>query len=244
MFRVPPIAGLLVVGLICIPSTFAGEDGWTPLMGKDLAPFRGKTDRWEQVASVEINPKMVRRFLAQPGEGVWYNGPKGNAVNLYTKQAYGDVEVHLEFNLPKGSNSGIKFHGHYEIQICDSYGKKTVTGEDCGGVYPRAVLNPRYTHIDKGIPPKTNACRKPGEWQTLDAVFLAPRFDKEGKKTANAKLVKVVLNGETIHENQELLTPTGDRWKNKEMAKGPIMIQGDHGPIAYREVRIRAAKEK
>ena len=61
-------------------------------------------------------------------------------------------------------------------------------------------LKPKYHHIDKGIPPKTNAARPAGEWQTLDIIFQAPRFDSAGKKTGNARLVKVVLNGQVIHE--------------------------------------------
>jgi len=81
-------------------------------------------------------------------------------------------------------------------------------------------------------------------WQTLDIVFQAPRFDAAGKKTANARIVRAVLNGQVIHENQELLTPTGDRWKNPEMAEGPIMLQGDHGPIAFRNVRVRPVERK
>ena len=117
--------------------------------------------------------------------------------------------MHVEFLIAKGSNSGIKFHGHYEIQITDSAGRKELTGDDCGGIYPRAELKPRYRHLDKGIAPKVNAAKPAGEWQTLEATFLAPRFDKDGKKTANARIVKATLNGQLIHQDQELLTPTG-----------------------------------
>lgn len=220
----------------------AGEKDWRNLFTPKLEAFREPHGDWLEVGGVEIDAKNPRKFQASEGTGVFYNGPKGNARNLFTKDKFGDVEVHLEFNLPKGSNSGIKFHGHYEIQICDSFAKKAVDGSDCGGIYPRAESKPRYTHIDKGIAPKVNACKEPGQWQTLDAIFLAPRFDKEGRKIANAKLVLVTLNGKTIHENQELATPTGDRWKNKEMTQGPIMIQADHGPVAFRNVKIRSPK--
>ncbi len=167
------------------------------------------------------------------------NGEKGRASDLYTKERYGDIEIHLEFYIPKGSNSGVKFHGLYEIQICDSFGKKALTGDDCGGIYPRAELKPRYHHIDKGTAPRVNACKAPGEWQTLDAIFMSPRFDKDGKKTANARIVRAVLNGQTIHENAELKTPTGNNYTKKEKAAGPLMLQGDHGPVAFRNLRIR-----
>ena len=66
-------------------------------------------------------------------------------------------------------------------------------------------MKPKYHHIDKGIAPKVNACKAPGEWQTLDIVFIAPRFDKEGKKIKNAMIAKAVLNGQVIHEICEAL---------------------------------------
>ena len=209
------------------------------LLGNDLSAWKEPHGDWRQVGGVELDPKDPRKFIATEGKGVWYNGPKGNARNLFSKQKFADVEVHLEFNVPKRSNSGIKFHGHYEIQILDSFGKKELTGDDCGGISPRAELKPKYHHIDKGIAPKVNACKAPGEWQTLDVVFLAPRFDKDGKKVKNAMVAKAVLNGQVIHEKQELLTPTGDRWKNPEMFEGPLMLQADHGPVAFRNLRVR-----
>ena len=213
------------------------------LAAADLAAWRTPHGEWTQVAGVELDPKYPRKFVAKEGTGVWYNGVKGRTANLYSKQTFADIELHMEFNIPKGSNSGIKFHGHYEIQIDDSFGRKEVSGEHCGGIYPRAEIQKgRYTHLDKGIPPKVNACKAPGEWQTLDVTFLAPRFDKDGKTIKNAMIGKAVLNGQLIHEKQELLTPTGDRWQNKEMYEGPLMLQADHGPMAIRNMRVRVLK--
>jgi hypothetical protein len=224
---------------ICI-----GQTKDIDLLPGNLSAWKEPHGDWAEVAGVELDPKNAKKFLAKEGTGVWYNGSKGRAVNLFTKQKFADVEVHLEFNIPKGSNSGIKFHGHYEIQICDSFGKKELTGADCGGIYPRAeIKDNKYTHIDKGIAPKVNACKAPGEWQTLDVIFIAPRFDKDGKKIKNAMIAKAVLNGQLIHEKQELLTPTGDRWKNAEMREGPLMLQADHGPVAFRNMRVKASGE-
>ena len=217
----------------------ADEAPWNPLMAKDLAAFKTPHAEWQQVGDVGLDVANSRKLVGKEGAGAWYNGPKGRTNNLFTKQKYGDLEISLEFMMSKGSNSGIKFHGHYEIQICDSFGKKEVNGEDCGGIYPRAEAKPRYHHIDKGIAPKVNACKAPGEWQTLEAIFRAPHFDKDGKKIAHAKIVLAKFNGQVIHENQELLTPTGDRWKGPEMAEGPLMIQADHGPVALRNVKVR-----
>ena len=226
---------------VCLCDSASAEEP-IDLFADGLSAFRGpKFGDWYQATEVGLDPKNAKLLVGTKGTGnIWVNGPK-TAKDLFTKAKFGDVEVHLEFLLGKGSNSGIKFHGHYEIQIFDSYGKAAdkLDGSDCGGVYPRAENKNGYRHIDNGVPPKVNACKAPGEWQTLDITFTAPRFDKDGKKTVNAHLQKAVLNGQVVQDDTELKTPTGDRWKNAEMAEGPIMLQGDHGPVAFRNVRVR-----
>ena len=222
----------------------AAEENWTELLpAGSLEAWKEPHHAWAYVSGVHLkggNPKLLDRDEGA-GDVLW-NGPTGRTGNIVTKEKFGDVELHLEFVVPKGSNSGVKLHGHYEIQISDCFGKATATASDCGGIYPRAELTPRYHHIDDGYPPRTNACKPPGEWQTLDILFRAPEFDKDGKKTKNARFEKVTLNGEVIHEGVDLPYPTGHAWHNKEMAEGPILLQGDHGPVAFRNLRVRALK--
>ena len=198
-------------------------------------------NQWTSASQVTLDPKDGSVLLVQPGEGVLVSTLQGRADhrNLISKQTYGDMELQLDFLLAKGSNGGVKLQGLYEIQIRDTHGIANPAADDCGGVYPRAQLRP-YKLIDEGIPPLTNAARPAGEWQSLCILFQAPRFDKTGKKKANAKLMKVVLNEKTIHENVELRWPTGHYWNiEEEVAKGPLFLQGDHGPIAYRNVRVK-----
>jgi hypothetical protein len=141
--------------------------------------------------------------------------------------------------IPKDSNSGVKLQGLYEVQICDSAASRKLTGSDCGGVYPRAELLPRYHHLDDGFAPLVNAAWPAGEWQTLDILFHAPRFDEAGKKVANARFVRVVLNGKVVHDNLELPAPTGHAWRLPEVRRGPLMLQADHGPVAFRKIRVK-----
>ncbi len=227
--------------------TAAAAEGteWIELIGEKstLDVWRKPTGKWIVAGDAAVDPKNERRLAARPGKGVLVNGKTGRERNLVTREAFGDVEVEVEFLIPRRSNSGVKFQGVYEIQILDSYGKKKeLTGDDCGGIYPRAEERPKYHHIDKGIAPRVNACKPPGEWQKLHAIFLAPRFDSEGKKTASARLKRATLNGKLIHDNVELKTPTGSNWKKKEVATGPLLLQGDHGPVAFRNVRVRPYK--
>ncbi len=233
------LAGSFLLLALAVP-TWAEERDWIVLSGANgLEAWRGPTNGWSLAESVALDAQNPRLLTAKPGTGILVNGPKGRARNLVSKQNFTDVEVHVEFLIPKGSNSGVKLEGLYEIQILDSYGVKTPTANDCGGIYPRAEDKPKYHHIDKGTPPRTNAARPAGEWQTLDIIFQAPRFDADSKKIANARFVKVVLNGTLIHENVEVATPTGSAWVKPEIPTGPLLLQGDHGPVAFREVRVR-----
>jgi hypothetical protein len=86
---------------------------------------------------------------------------------------------------------------------------------------------------------KVNAARAAGQWQTLGLDFKAPRFDQSGKKQANARFEKVVLNGQVVQENLELKAPTGHAWRLPEVRRGPLLLQADHGPAAFRNIRVR-----
>ncbi len=222
------------------PKETADSKGWVELIGPsgsldEWTPAAG----WMNVGRVWLSAADLKKLAASKGKGVVYNGPTGRAFNLLTKSGFGDLEFHGEFLVPKGSNSGVKFEAVYEVQIYDSYGVKKVTASHTGGVYPRAEFLPKYHHIDEGFPPKTNASKPPGEWQTLDIVFRAPKFDSDGKKFASARFDKIALNGQVVQEDLEVPYPTGNNWRNTEHPTGPIMLQGDHGSVAFRNVRVR-----
>ena len=240
--RVPWIALILALSLHTSTRATAEDDGVIELVGLDA--YRGSTGAWAVVGGVHLDPADPRRLSADPGTGAIYNGPAGRTNNLVTKRSFGDVEAHVEFLVPRGSNSGVKFEGLYEIQMFDSFGKTTVDGGDNGGIYPRAELLPFYHHLDAGTAPRVNASRAPGEWQTLDVTFRAPRFGADGKKTANARFEKVVLNGQVIHEGVEVRYPTGHAWHDQEKPTGPLLLQADHGPVAFRNIRVRPLAEK
>ena len=90
-----------------------------------------------------------------------------------------------------------------------------------------------------GSPPLRNACRQPGEWQSLQIWFQTPRFDSGGKKTTNARVLRILLNEVLIQDSVELGGPTGSHLNVPEAPANPLMLQGDHGPIAFRNIYIR-----
>jgi hypothetical protein len=205
---------------------FNGKDltGWKLRDG----PQAAKRSKWLAAGSVTLDPRDPHRFKAGAGTGVLLNGGDGHGVDLILDTTHGDCQLHVEFNVSKGSNSGVYLQGQYEVQIFDSFGKKDADLRygDCGGIYNTA-------------PPRTNASRAPGKWQTFDITFRAPRFDAQGKKIANARFVKVIHNGKVIHENVDVKGPTTASLGGPERPQGTLLLQGDHGPVAFRNLRLR-----
>jgi hypothetical protein len=155
---------------------------------------------------------------------------------ITTKQGFGDCQIHLEFATPEKvegngqerGNSGIYIMGVYEVQILDSYENPTYFDGQCASVY-------------KQQPPTVNASRKPGEWQTYDIAFTAPKFDAEGK-VAKPAYITVLHNGVLVHNHFELHGITSyvepPRY-NKHGDKEPIHLQFHGNPVKFRNIWIR-----
>ncbi len=200
--------------------------------GKDLTGWKtvGRgTSEWT-FGKAAMDPDAPAKLkVAGPGEDLINTN---RTVNLSSEAVFGDCIVEVEFMVGKStpgngtdSNSGLKMMNIYEIQIFDNYGKEKPGKTDCGAVYSETA-------------PLVNACKKPGEWQSLMIDFRAPRFDEAGKKTANAKFVKVTLNGQVVQDNVEIAHGTNVSRNAKEHPTGPIYLQGDHGSVAFRNLKV------
>ncbi len=214
------------------------ESNWRPLLnGKDLSGWHsvdGSAPQWFTSRGVIWkriwNPKFL---VANPAAGDRIvNGKEGKAPNLVSDEKFGSFELYLEFMIAKGSNSGVYLHGQYEVQIFDSFG---YTGPlmvgDCGGIYE--------SEQGGGSPPSLNASRPPGEWQSFRIWFQAPGFNPAGRKTANAKILRVLLNDQVVQQYVEAPAPTVSHMMAPEAATNPLMLQGDHGPVAFRNIYIK-----
>ena len=226
-------------------------DDWIELIGpKGPTGIAKIGDNMTLCGDVRLGPGS-KSLTSVPGGGVVAVLSKvkyGGANNLLSKQQFGDCDVQLEFLIAKESNSGVKLQERYEVQLFDSHGKAKPTAKDCGGVYPHWRFRGKgkgLEYIDKGFPPREDAAKPAGQWQTLEIVFTAPRFDSSGQKTENARFHSVVLNGKTIHENVELNSPTGNAsTPMPETSHAPLFLQLDHGAVAFRNVRVRPFGEK
>ncbi len=214
------------------------------MIGSDLSSWSDKRGEWLVAGNVYADPKKNNKRLAwDAGAGIIVNGVEGRTVNLYSKAEFGDVKAHIEFMVPRKSNSGVYFMGRYEVQVLESWGIAEPGFDDCGGIYQRWDGN-RDPKGYEGHPPRVNASLPPGVWQSFDVVFRAPRFDSGGNKIANARFDKVVHNGVVVHENVEVTGPTRAAGFKDEKPTGQLMLQGDHGPVAYRNITIIAIKDR
>ncbi len=204
-----------------------------PFNGKDLTNWEVKNKaegKWA-VGEATVSATKPSALEVKPGGTALVNAVTGHGQghDIASKEKYGDMRLEIEVMVPKGSNSGIYVMGEYEVQVFDSFGVEKPGPGDMGAIYSASV-------------PKVNASKKPGEWQKFVIEFRTPKFDDKGMKTANGVFVKVELNGTLLHENVEIKGPTPGGLTGKEAATGPLMFQGDHGAVAYRNIKITPLK--
>ena len=146
-------------------------------------------------------------------EGVLRSSKSGS--NLVTDKTFTDFKLHIEFRYPKGSNSGVYLRGRYEVQIEDNYGLDP--------------LIDRFSAIYGFLPPNEMTAKEPGQWQTYDITLVG-------------RTVTVVANGKTVICNAVIPGITGGALDSKEGEPGPLLIQGDHGPVEFRNIILTPAR--
>lgn len=207
-----------------------------PLPLNDLSAFQPTTSNWQIVGNAYADRNAPQMLEGIPGNGVLANiSDAKNRGHLFTKMEHGDIELELDVMMAKESNSGIYFQGRYELQLQDSWGKKEKPKYgDIGGIYQRTdtIKNVGY----EGSAPSVNASKAPGLWQHVRVIFQAPKFDSQGKKTANARFLKVYVNGSLVQNDFEVSGPTRSAGFKDEKPLGPIMIQGNHGRVAFKDI--------
>jgi hypothetical protein len=240
---------------------FRPEDGWKPLFnGKDVSGWTFRNPRarkvWLVCDDVQLDPADPSR-LRPLGKGsspsaALLCGDDGRGSDLMTAESFADYKLHIEFTVPKGSNSGVYNRGLFEIQVFDSFGKPKLGWHDCGALYERAF-------------PRENLAKPPGQWQSFDITLKGKKLslDWNGKPVYRDQDIRY---GETDREAFERLNEENARKPEELRVKlreengryvgyfgeggtrasldgpdrpGPILLQGDHGPVAYRNIMIR-----
>ncbi len=175
-----------------------------PVWTQPIRLFNG-TDLKGWHATGENQWKAVNGILHSPKTG----------SNIVTDDRFNDFKLHIEFRIPKGSNSGVYLRGRYELQIADSKGSETLK-DQLGAVYGF-------------ISPSEMMAKEAGEWQSYDVTLIG-------------RMITVALNGKTVICNQEIPGITGGALDSKESEPGPLLIQGDHGAVEFRNIVLTPAK--
>ena len=203
-----------LVGSVIFPD--GKKYNWLAVRAPSLV--RSKQPVWDKQVRL-FNGKDLQGWHAL-GDNQWkaeggiLRSPKSGS-NIVTDEAFTDFKLHIEFRYPKGSNSGVYLRGRYEVQIEDSKGHEPLKDE-LGSVYGF-------------IAPAEQVAKAPGEWQSYDITLVG-------------RMITVVANGKTIICNQAIPGITGGALNSKEDEPGPILLQGDHGPIEFRNIMITKAK--
>ncbi|HXB45370.1 MAG TPA: DUF1080 domain-containing protein [Puia sp.] len=227
-FSIPPQweAGtndIIVEGMLqgdSLAGTVTSSDGKTydwvgvraPLLKRKTAPVWGKPIKL-------FTGSDLSGWHAQ-GENQWQavdgilRSPKSGS-NIMTDKTFTDFKLHIEFRYPKGSNSGVYLRGRYEVQIEDNKGMEPAS-DFISGIYGF-------------IAPSEIAAKDAGEWQAFDITLVG-------------RMVSVALNGKTVISNQQIPGITGGAINSREGEPGPILLQGDHGPIEFRNIIITKAQ--
>ena len=182
--------------------------------------------RWQQRGRGENAGKMI--------DPTWKLGPGyfevvGNSGDLITREKFGDCQLHVEWAspAPPRGNSGVLMMGRYEIQVLDAWENPTYADGQTAAIYGQ-------------WPPLVNPARRPGEWNTYDIVFVAPRFT--GSQVANPAYVTVIYNGVVVHHHKEIMGAMVYRQVahyTPHAAEEPLMLQDHHDPVRYRNIWIR-----
>lgn len=204
-----------------ISGTILASNGKTYTFTGERAPTLKRTAAvvWGKPIQL-LNKKDLSGWQAQGKNNQWQNlngvlsSPKSGS-NLMTTEKFNDFKLHIEFRYPAGSNSGVYLRGRYEVQVEDNAGKEP-SSTYFGGIYGF-------------LTPNEMAAKAAGEWQSFDITLIGRR-------------VTVVANGKAIIVDQIIPGITGGALDSKEGEPGPIMLQGDHGPVEYRNIVLTPAK--
>jgi hypothetical protein len=246
------IAGLSLAGFTALPQEQKPGYDDTPLLpGQEWKVHDSQRPRPVVVhparehgaapsdAQVLFDGKDLKHWAAGDGEAGWevedgFMSVNGTG-NITTRDHFGDMQLHIEWASPTHvegesqgrGNSGVFLMGRYEIQVLDSFENESYADGQAAAMYGQ-------------YPPAVNASRSPGEWQTYDILWQAPRF--EGEQLASPGVVTVVHNGVVVHHAREFMGPSAHRSLPEykpHAPRGPIVLQ-DHGnPVRYRNIWVR-----
>jgi hypothetical protein len=236
--RIP--AYFLSIALMAFTAAFAQPvKKMTSISLDNLDAFQNPGKNWNIAGDAQADYTKDQDIKPLAGKGAVVNiVGKSDNTPLITKESFGDIQLELDFMMTRNSNSGVYLQGRYEVQLLDSWTKLNPTYGDCGGIYQRwDDARGENKQGYEGIAPLMNVAKAPGLWQHLLIKFRAPKFNDRGEKIANARFDEVYLNGTLIQLQSSVSGPTRSSLYDDEKPSGPLVLQGDHGNVAFRNLQ-------
>ena len=190
------------------------KEGIDLFNGKNLEGWRMR--RFDEINAKDLLARKIQKlhqWVAK--DGILFN--KSQGADIITKREFSDFKLYIEYLILKNSNSGIYLRGQYELQIVDSFERKQTKN------YTPIVENGSLYNKKA---PDIEASKPAGGWQIIEAIL-------------KGMVLEVNLNGKKIHTNVTIEKPTGGELINLDPLKGPLMLQGDHGPVMFRNIKIQ-----
>lgn len=207
----------------------------------DLSAFSAPGANWRVAGTVVTDRATSPMLSTSPGTGVLVNQPSPTAHgSARTTWEHGDVDVSFDVMLPKGSTPMVLLMGRYGLQVSENWAAGAPTLSTIGAVAPRWDEGRGHgQEAFEGTLPRQNAGRAPGLWQHVEIFFRAPRF-AAGRKITNARFAKVSVNGVVVQENVQVTGPTRGAAYLDERSSGPLVVEGEHGGLALRNIRYKS----
>jgi hypothetical protein len=240
-------ASLIALGLIALiglsdgsaDHAFAGNDASDQ---KTIRPFNGENlDNWERTGRVRrdfwtigtpaIDPENPESLIVKDENGDALISHTFAGADLHTERKFRDARIEFEVMLPESGNSGLYLMGEYELQLRH---QPDADPENPGGMDHGAIA--------RLAPPKKLVIPEPGKWQKILVAYRAPRFNDAGEKTANMRVKRIVIDGQTVQKDVEIPENTLGGITVEEQPEGPAMLQGGERPAAFRNIRITPLK--
>jgi hypothetical protein len=239
MRRKIPAYWLCIALMAFTTATAQSTKKMTSISLDNLEAFQSPGKNWNLAGDALADYTKDQDIKVLAGKGAVVNiVGKSDNTPLITKESFGDVQLELDFMMTRNSNSGVYLQGRYEVQLLDSWTKLNPTYGDCGGIYQRwDDARGENKQGYEGIAPLVNVAKAPGLWQHLLIKFRAPKFNDKGEKIANARFDEVYLNGTLIQLQCGVTGPTRSSLYEDEKPNGPLVLQGDHGNVAFRNIQ-------
>ncbi|MDX1934398.1 MAG: DUF1080 domain-containing protein [Capsulimonadales bacterium] len=214
---------------VALPSAANAQSSAAPaVLSLPTVPPKGAVVLFSGKES-ELATLWQKRYTTNPPGWKVENGVAvpADKTDIRTTREFGDFLLHIEFRTPTqgGGNSGVGLQGRYEVQIFNTFGKEPDTHNGAAFYSQKAA--------------KVNASGQPGAWQSYDILFRAPRFNEKGEVVEKPRAT-VLWNGVVVQNNEEFVGMTGIQYgEYKEMKPtGPIVLQGDHDPVQFRNIWV------